>query len=250
MLTNKLGRLPRKFSPKVMHLSAIFGAVDLPPVPDTADWTQGITAWGMMMNDTLGDCTCAAVYHARQVWTAATGAESTETDVEPLRLYEAVGGYNPNDPSTDQGAAEQDILQYWLKTGVPLDGNQAPDKIAAFFEVDPRNTDDVKRVINECGVCYIGFDVPDDIDETPGSTWEYNADAGSQGGHAVVLVGYDADTVTLISWGALYKMTWEFFTKQTDEAYAVIDPSWLKDGNTPLGLTKAQLQQMMAAIKQ
>jgi len=31
------------------------------------DWTKGITEWGMMMNDTLGDCTIAGVGHAVQV---------------------------------------------------------------------------------------------------------------------------------------------------------------------------------------
>ena len=36
----------------------------LPPPPKTADWTKGIASWGMMLNDTLGDCTIAALAHS------------------------------------------------------------------------------------------------------------------------------------------------------------------------------------------
>lgn len=247
-LKNKLGRLPRKFSPRVMHLSAILGAIDLTPPPATVDWTKGITSWRMMLNDTLGDCTCAAAFHARQVWTANGNSEDTQPDAEVQKLYEAACGYVPGDASTDQGGNEQTVLSYLMKTGYPLASGS--DKLLAFFEVDPRNTDDIKRVINECGVCYIGFDVPDNIDENPGSTWAVSDSASIEGGHAVVLVGYDADTVSLISWGSIYKMTWDFFLKYTDEAYALIDPTWVACGKTPLGLTVEQLEAMMSAVKE
>jgi hypothetical protein len=195
------------------------------------------------------NCTCAAAYHARQVWTLNAGTEDTQPDPEVLQLYEQACGYNPADPSTDQGGVEQDILTFLLNKGYPL-ADGATDKIQAFFEVDPRNATDIKTVINECGVCYIGFNVPENIDEAPGSTWQLDQTAQIEGGHAVVLVGYDADTVTLISWGAIYKMTWAFFQYYTDEAYAIIDPTWVASGNTPLGLSPAQLTAMMASIKE
>lgn len=248
-MTNfKLGRLPRQFSPHVMHLSAILGARDLVPPPVSADWTKNIKHWGMMMNDRLGDCTCAAVYHARQVWTANIGVEVTDPDSAVLALYEKACGYNPADASTDQGGVEQKVLTYLLNEGFPV-AVGTPDKIVAFFEVDPRNTDDIKRVIAECGVCYIGFDVPDNINEEPGSVWQLDKDAAVQGGHAVILVGYDEETVTLISWGGLYKMTWDFFTYWTEEAYAIIAQEWIRDGKTLLGLTADDLKTMMSALR-
>src|ERR1035438_1443098 len=52
----------------------------LPPPPAAADWTKGITSWGLMMNDTLGDCTIAGVGHAVQVWTANTSGIVTVPD--------------------------------------------------------------------------------------------------------------------------------------------------------------------------
>lgn len=244
----KLGRKPRSFSPHVMHLSAVFGAMPVPTPPPTVDWTKGITSFGMMLNDRLGDCTCAALYHARQIWTANTGAEDTQPDSSVLSLYESACGYNPDDSSTDQGGNEQSILSGLLKTGMPL-ANGATDKILAYFEVDSRNIEDVKTVINQCGVAYIGFNVPEGIDENPGALWD-NVDPNSniEGGHAVILTGYDDVGPDVVSWGARYKMTWAFFQQWTDEAYAIVDPTWVKDGKTPLGLTPEQLTAMMHAV--
>lgn len=244
----KLGRLPRSYKSGVAHLSSILGAMDNVPIPPpSVDWTKGVKDYGMMLNDTLGDCTCAAVYHARQVWTLNNGGEKTQSDTAVLQLYKKACGYNPTDPSTDRGGNEQTVLTYLLKHGMPLGGGV--DKIKAFFEVDPRNLDDIKTVINECGVCYIGFDVPKNIDETPGSIWQLDKAAPIEGGHAVALVGYDPDTVTLISWGSLYKMTWEFFQYYTDEAYAIIDGTWTPGGKNPLGLTDESLMSMMKSLQ-
>jgi len=52
----------------------------LPPPPPAADWTKGITSWGMMLNDSLGDCTIAGCGHALQVWTANTSGIVTVPD--------------------------------------------------------------------------------------------------------------------------------------------------------------------------
>ena len=198
----------------------------------------------------IGDCTCAGVYHARQIWTLNTGTEDTQPDANALALYEAVGGYNPSDPSTDQGANEQTVLSYLLQTGAPL-ADGTTDKITAFFEVDPRNQDDIKTVINECGVCYIGFDVPEGIDETPGATWTLDENAAIEGGHCVILVGYTPDYFICVSWGNIYKMEPSFFSYYTDEAYALVDSTWIaKTGKTPLGLSQQDLEKMMIAIRE
>jgi hypothetical protein len=57
---------------------------------------------------------------------------------------------------------------------------------------------------------------------------EPKADNTIVGGHAVVLAGYNASGAWVISWGQYDTMTWAFFEKFVDEAYAITDPLWTK----------------------
>ena len=252
----KLGRKPRRFNPRIPHLSAFLGAVDLPPPPASADWTAGLPdSLGVMNNDSLGCCTCAAFYHAIQVWSWNVGhAIDTESDANVLALYEAACGYVPGNPATDQGGDEQSVLSYILNTGAPTAAG--PHHLLAFVEVDPRNLDDVKRSIADAGICYIGFNVPNFLMSglmTPGATWDVNptADNRIEGGHAVVLAGYDASGVRVVSWGNFYTMTWAFFGQFVDECYALCDPAWFDAAGTTLGgLTVDELEQLMQGIRE
>ena len=228
-MPNLLGRKPRAYNPRVPHMSALLAGKKLAPIPSSVHYASGMLAdFGMMLNDTLGCCTCAAYYHARQIWTfnSAT-AEDTSPDSEVLELYAAACGYRPDQPTTDAGGVEQDVLTFLLNSGAPLVGGQV-DKILAFVEVDPRNVGDVKRTIFDCGVAYIGFNVPESIVPPKGDTpavWVVDPQhSANQGGHAVVLCGYDGDGADVISWGRQYKMTWEFFRTFTDKVYCHCRP--------------------------
>lgn len=253
----KFGRKPRKFDPKIKKFASFKSALDLavlPTPPEVCDWTKGITEFGMMLNDQLGCCTISAVYHARQIWTANASKEDTEPDKEVLKLYELACGYNPRRPDSDQGGVEQDVLKYLLKHGMPLDSFfPKTDKILGFVEVPVSNIPEIKTTVYEFGLAYIGFNVPSNIfdsENNPLPIWKYDPSAQIEGGHAVIVVGYDSEYCTVISWGELYKMTWEFFEKQTDEAYAIVDPAWItSQGKSPLGLTTAQLSTIMSELK-
>lgn len=252
------GRQARKFDPRIPHCSALMMAnAPSSAIPAAKNWADGMPSdLGMLLNDQLGDCTCAGMLHAMQVWTYnASGTMRGMVDSEALWAYENFAGYNPQDPNTDQGGVEQTILTDWLKQGVLLaDGSR--DHLSAFFEVDPRNTADVRRTIFECGVAYIGFNVPQSLENDMGNggvpqVWDVVAGQDQPvGGHCVILTGYDGQTFDLISWGSKYKMTESFFTTFTDETYAVIDADWIKStGSTPLGMTLAQLDAQMSAIR-
>src|ERR1700677_1791770 len=261
MASYKLGRNPRTFDPAIPHLSAILAGKSPPPPPPQVDYTTGMPQapnnFGMMLNDTLGDCTCAAFYHARQVWTFhSTGATQTAPDGDVELLYEDACGYNPSQGGEGPGGNEQHVLTYIHKTGAPVGPNgQQRHKITAFAEVDVKNIDNVKRTIYDHGVAYIGFNKPQYImppNAPPLAVWdvEPKADNTIVGGHAVVLAGYNASGARVISWGGYYTMTWAFFAQFVDEAYAIADPDWISaKKTTPGGLTLQQLEQAMQALK-
>jgi hypothetical protein len=258
MSSFKLGRLRRSFDARIPHMSALLAGQTLPPPPPSVDYTQSMPPnLGMMLNDTLGDCTCAAVYHALQVWSFnANPPMQTQPDGDVKDLYELACGYKPSQGGEGPGGNEQHVLTYLLRHGAPTGpSGKARHKIAAFVEVDPRNTDDVKRAIDDCGVAYIGFNVPQYIvpepPAVPPSVWDVQtSDDSIVGGHAVVLAGYDANGARLISWGSYYTMTWAFFAKYVDEVYAIADATWVEQkGTSPGGLSLAALEAQMAALK-
>ena len=107
----KFGRKPRGFNPRIPHRSALVAGQILPPPPPSIDYTAGMPAnLGELMNDSIGDCTCAAWGHAQQVWSFNSNPPmQTLPDADIEALYEAVGGYVPGDSSTDNGCVEQDV---------------------------------------------------------------------------------------------------------------------------------------------
>jgi hypothetical protein len=255
MTEHKLGRTHRSYDPRIPHMSALVAGQTLPPA--SVDWSAEMpTQLGMMANNTLGDCTCAAYYHALQVWSSvALQQMDTEPDADVTKLYMLACGWNPRVPGEGPGGNEQHVLKYLLNKGAPVGADGATThKITAFVEVDPRNVDDVKRAICDCGVAYIGFNVPQNIVPTgaePPAVWQVAADNPPiVGGHAVVLPGYDATGVKVISWGSFYTMTWEFFAKYVDEVYAIADSTWFtKKLTTPGGLTLEELQVQMQGLR-
>jgi hypothetical protein len=225
----KLGKLPARKDHRTLRMARYLTAA-LPPAPAAVDWTTGVTfPAGMMLNDQLGDCTCAAIGHAVQVWTAAAGEEVTVPDAVVLGLYEAACGYNPADPSTDQGGVELDVLNYVRDRGTasPV---AVPTMLSAFVACQPENREHIKQAIHLFGGAYIGLALPltaqGDGDWTMQLGGGPSAMPGSWGGHAVFVPAYDADGLICITWGVKKRMSWDFWDAYCDEAYALLSPLW------------------------
>lgn len=212
---------------------------------------------GMMLNDELGDCTCAAVYHLIQVWSfIITGQMVTAPDSVVLKAYEIIDGYVPGDPSTDQGGIMQHVMRYWVKKGVPM--TNGVNKALAVVEIDPQVDIDIANAIADCAGVNLGFNVPaylmPDNGDPPPQLWDINPGADNTiiGGHDVIATGFNGSmTLNVISWGErAYRMTKAFRDTFVTEAYAIANPAWINGrGTTPGGLTVAQLEAQMEALK-
>ena len=155
----KLGNTPRKFDARTLRL-ARYLTPGLPPPPPAITNSEGIARWGMMLNDTLGDCTIAGVAHAIEVVTLSQGAEVTVPDATVLQIYEQWDGYNPSHPASDYGDVELDVLNDWPQQGF------AGYKLQAFADPDAQDTGHVRQAISLFGGLYIGLELPD---QRPGS---------------------------------------------------------------------------------
>lgn len=201
----------------------------------------------MMLNDRIGDCSCAGAGHAIQQWTTYAGDPLVPTDEQVEAAYSAISGYAPEDPSTDTGCVLLDVLKYWRKTGV------AARRIDAFASLEPRNHHDVMDAIYLFGNAYLGVALPISAQEQ--TVWTVPAGGatgdgapGSWGGHCIIVVEYDPRGLTCVTWGATKRMSWSFFDAYCDEAYAVMSHDWLKGGYNPEHFDAAALQADLAAL--
>jgi hypothetical protein len=241
---------PRSTHPRV-KLDAHLVTSQLPPIPATVDRATKVSQWPMYLNDSLGDCTCAAVGHELQAWSAYSGTEITAPDAAVLKLYEAMG-YVPGDPGTDNGANIQDVLQYWHSTG--FDGH----KISAFAELeDFYDSSKLKAALYLFGSVYLGINCPDSAQSqfSQGQPWDYVPGAQIEGGHAIVLQkmtnmpGHDPANMDIVTWGALQPMTGSFAKHYVEEAWVVISPDWIeKNGKDVDGFSLSALMSDFKAI--
>jgi hypothetical protein len=241
----KLGRKAVKTDSRTLALARYLTPA-LPAPPSAVDWTKGITNWGMMLNDTLGDCTIAGCAHAVQVWTANNGGMVTVPDSTVESYYEKWDGYNPKDPSTDQGGAELDVLNDWRQQGF------AGNALLAFADPRPANLTEVRQSIALFGGVYIGLSLP--LTAQNQDVWDVvagggaDAEAASWGGHCVFVPSYDQNGFTCITWGQLKTMTVAFWNAYCDEAHALLAMDWLSVKGAPCGFDQAQLQADLKAI--
>jgi len=232
-----LGKKHAKFNPYALRMAHYVDKAYVPPA--FSDHTPyGFNAWGMMMNDTLGDCTIAACGHALQVFTEG---KTTVSDKVVESYYSKWCGYVPGKPATDNGGYELDVLNDWKAQTF------AGHALLGFVQPQPQNLSHVMHSIAEFGGVYIGFQVPNSAmtQFQNGQVWDVVAnDGGIAGGHAVFCPAYHTQdptynketTITAITWGQKQKMTVAFWEKYCDESHTLLAAAWQPAGVNLAGL--------------
>jgi hypothetical protein len=215
-----LGKLPATPARPKLTLAAL--TPSLPAPAAVVDMYSSVTPWPMYGNDQYGDCVEAGLGHSvEQITRYGQGATVRVTDQDVLDAYSAITGFNPDDPNSDQGTNVEDALSWWRK-GAGMAGHA----IVAYAAVDVSKGTRVKQAVQLFGEVGIGFNFPayamDQFNQ--GKPWDVQkANATIEGGHYVIVVGYDSAYFYVITWGAVQKMTPAFFAKYVDEGYVVID---------------------------
>jgi hypothetical protein len=212
----------------------------LPPAPASCDYSGPAmeALQNIYLNNELGDCVIAGGYHVIGVETgnANGGTPFIATSQQITADYSAIGGYNPNDPSTDQGCDETTALDYWSQTGFA-----DHSKLLGYLAVDPTNQAELMSALYLFENLYFGLELPDKyVNPAPsasGFTWDTAGPPDPNNGHCIVGVGYNAHGVQIDTWGMIGTFTWAAIAKYCTTSangalYVLLSQDELTQGQT------------------
>ena len=209
------------------------------PPPLVVDRSHLTPQFKMFYNDTIGNCTCAAVYNSMIAWQALIGSSIAIPEILAVELYSAVTGYTPDNPSTDQGAAEDDVLAYGVRTGYATRNYLYTPM---WGTIDSGNINLMASAVAKFGVAYQGvfmrrgdmelLDAGKPLEVVPGM------DMSIAGGHALLILSYEGlrpnDRVQLITWGTLITATWEWVLARSIESHGLFFPQLMSPAHRKL----------------
>jgi hypothetical protein len=193
------------------------------------------TLFPMDGNDKLGDCTIAALAHADTVFNGLDGKKVIPAQNAVTKLYFQLTG------GVDSGLDELKVLNYWQSNSA------LGSKILAFVKIDPKNHTHIQQAIEIFGGVYLGFQVQENAIQEFDAHQPWTPGPLTNDGHAVFAVGYDPNTVTVLTWGNTQQGTWAWLDECVDEAYAVL-PTAASNPNFAPGFNLAQLKQDLSDV--
>lgn len=228
--------------------------IGVPTPPASIDYSaEAASALALIYeNDTLGDCVIACCEHVEGVLTgnADGGSPLVYNDAQTTAFYSGACGYVDGDPSTDQGCDIQTTLSYWENNGAPAG---SAHKIVGWLAVDPTNQTEIQTALYLFENLVFGLELPDawinpDPPSASGFVWDVVGPPDPNNGHCVAGVGYNAQGVTIATWGMTGIMTWAAIADycsaaNNGELYVVINQDQLNSASqlAPNGLDWSQL---------
>jgi hypothetical protein len=237
----RFGKLAPRRDPRDLRF-AKYAALAPPPasVDNVTRVTQRLrvtpkTLWPMDGNDTYGDCTIAAAYHAVSTWRGFGGPRTIWSPALCEKVYFHLTG------GADNGLVVGDVLDYWRSPGI------GGDSLYAYASIDPKNHTHIKQAVQLFGGVYIGFVCQQNVitDFNAGRPWTPGTLTNE--GHAVFIAGYDTTYVTCLTWGSTQKGTWAWLDACCDEAFACLPPEATDPAFAP-GFNLAALQADLALV--
>src|SRR5208282_6042432 len=243
MPTYRFGKHPPKVDYRTLRLRDYVSKLD--PPPPSADTLPRVYSnlkisdpailFPMDGNDTLGDCTIAALAHAVTIYEGLVGKKDIMSRKAVVKLYMHLTG------GVDSGMNELDVLNYWHQHAA------GREKILAFASMDPKNLTHVRQAIQIFGGVYLGFQVQQDCIQEFDNHQPWTPGPLTNDGHAVYAVAYDQDGVTVLTWGNVQKATWAWWSECVDEAYAIL-PQQAKNPEFAPGFDIAQLEADLSEV--
>lgn len=245
----KLGKLPARPGAVKLKLVNYLDTSVLPKPPREFGHERLVTDWGMLGNDAWGDCVWAGWGHNFMLWNREAGRSVNITTQSTLRNYEIVTGFNPNDPSTDQGTDMEVAAKYVRQTGL-LDADGKRHKIGAYVALEPGNVTQLWYALYLFDGVGIGVEFPAQWMDAfrNGRTWGRVRRPKIEGGHFISAVARRARKPIAITWARPQPLTIGGYTQFNDETQAYLTEEKLTAGKSLEGFDLAALKADLAAV--
>lgn len=199
----------------------------------------------MFMNDQLGDCAIAGSIEEVRLANALRGVTVPFTDETAVLNYSAATGYNPDDPSTDQGTDVHELYEFRKTTGI-VDANGTAHKIIAYAGLTPGDFDELLVALSLFDMVGIGIQVPDycQTQFESGQPWHLvHGIHPIEGGHYISVCGAtDRMTAQLYTWGAVQGITQPFYARYNTVAVVALTEELFNNDKSPEGIDMEKLQ--------
>lgn len=199
-----------------------FKVSNLPQPPKHFGWWDAVltNAWGMLGNDSVGDCVVARAMHQVIYWNAAQKRTVNFTDANAIAAYSDITGYIPGQADTDQGTDPLTAAKYAQDTGF-ADAAGVTHKIAGSVTLQTSDLAELALALWLFDGCSICVDLPKSAEDqfSHGQPWSLVPGSPSLGGHDTMGMGINsAGNIVIVTWGALQ----------------AIEPAWFKAQNNLL----------------
>ena len=207
------GLLPYQPDSIKMKFGTYLNKAELPTLPktfghvtNTPPRAQGTNQrqWGMLGNDTKGDCVIAGAAHETMLWAMATrrAVPYFTTDVVVRQYLQLSGG-------VDAGLDITMAAKWRRDTGL-TDAHGIVHKVNAYAAID--NVDDLLMAAYLFGAAGLGLALPPSAERqfTAGHVWD-EIDQAPAGGHYVPVMGVNrAGHIVVNTWNNIQAATRQF----------------------------------------
>jgi hypothetical protein len=218
----KLGKAAVKHDKRNLLFASILKATPKLPLEYDFDLKHTGIPMPMFGNDVHGDCVIAGRAHQTLRF-----EDIEQGSVLMIKESEVLKEYFKETGGPDSGLIVLDSLNEWRTRGWSAAGKKF--FIKAFSQLTPSNHTQIKTAIYlDVGVG-LGLSLPISAQAQvqTGKPWDVvggsSGAPGSWGGHYVFVPGYTKLGPVCVTWGKKQQMTWKFFDKYCDEAYAIFD---------------------------
>jgi hypothetical protein len=260
----RCGKKPAS-KPKVtdLHFSTyrLTAPVPLPPIviPFGNLAMPDGSPWGMLGNDTVGNCVIAWSMHRTMLVAALVGKTIKFSTASALQTYSDATGFDPSQTQddgsnpTDQGTNMADFVTFWQKTGI-LDDSGNRHTIRASVRLNQANLTELQEAAVIFKMPGLGIMFPDfAMTQTQnGQPWSWiDGQPTPTEGHCFGLQGDDGKYYDGNTWNMNQLIEPPFLLNTIDEAWAVVSDDELNAGGTsPDGFDMEQLLADATAVSQ